>query len=455
MNKAQLQARLGEIATRMEGLVSAAEASAGGVLTAEQETEYTALTAEVSEVKSKLAGINRTERLRAETASLRTEMGSPVQSITGPAPVASAGPVITRQHECQEDDPARGFRTFGDFALRVYEAGPNPMNDRDLVAQVAAGTGMSAAVGQSGGIFVPPAFSSALWDQTRMASNSLLSLTTQVPIDPGVESITIPGINETSRADGSRWGGIQGRWKGELTAMSESSPTFREIKLSPQELYVFAYISDKLLRQAPAAATSVLNMAMADEINFKVGNAIFSGDGNGKPRGFKVHGGTVSISKETGQAAATVVKENIDKMWARCHANWRAGAVWLINQDVEPALEQLSAVVGTGGVPVYLPPGGVTETPNARLKGRPVIVSEYCETLGTVGDIVLCNLSAYATAVRGTVDQQSSMHLKFDYAQTAFRLIFEVDGQPMLASAITPFKGTNTLSPIVTLATRA
>jgi hypothetical protein len=47
------------------------------------------------------------------------------------------------------------------------------------------------------------------------------------------------------------------------------------------------------------------------------------------------------------------------------------------------------------------------------------------------------------------------MHLKFDYAQSAFRMIFELDGQPFLNSVITPYKGSTTTSPIVTLATRA
>ena len=65
------------------------------------------------------------------------------------------------------------------------------------------------------------------------------------------------------------------------------------------------------------------------------------------------------------------------------------------------------------------------------------------------------NFKAYAAAVKGVVDSAYSIHLKFDYAQTAYRLIFEMDGQPWLNSKITPFKGSSTTSPFVTLATRA
>ena len=412
-------------------------------------------TADVADIESKLKTLS--QRIEREEKYLE------LQRTTGPDAVATStisvsdSPRIGNAREAVWDDPKRGFANLGEYALRVMNAGHNPTSDSALMRQIgaAAGTGMTVGTSADGGVLVPPAFSSAIWDATRMASDSLLEMTNQIPIDSGVESITIPKVNETSRANGSRWGGIRGYWKGELTELTSSKPTLDEMKLAPQELYVFAYISDKLLRQAPQAASAVLETAAADEINFKVGDAIINGTGAGQPVGVIGHASVVSVSKETGQAAATIVKENIDKMYARCHAKWRTGAVWLINQDCEPALEQLSAVVGTGGVPIYLPAGGIASAPNARLKGLPVMPVEYCATLGTVGDIMLVNLKAYATAVRGMVDRQYSMHLKFDYAQTAFRLIFEVDGQPMLKSAITPFKGSNTLSPFVTLATRA
>jgi HK97 family phage major capsid protein len=217
-------------------------------------------------------------------------------------------------------------------------------------------------------------------------------------------------------------------------------------------LYVFAYVNDKLLRRAPVAASSILMACSADEFNFKIGAAIFGGDGAGKPLGFMNSPAVVDVSKETSQAAATINGKNINKMWARGHANWRSNAVWFINQDVEPALDELALLIGTAGAPLYLPAGGISGAPLATLKGRPVVPIEYAETRG---DITLANLKAYRVGVRGGIDQQVSMHLKFDYAQTAFRFIMEIDGQSMLKDAITPFKGTGTLSPFVALATRS
>ena len=109
---------------------------------------------------------------------------------------------------------------------------------------------------------------------------------------------------------------------------------------------------------------------------------------------------------------------------------------------------------GTGGVPAYLPPGGLSDTPYARLKGRPVIPVEYCATLGTVGDIILADLSEYRL-IDAAMQNASSMHVAFTTNEMAFRVTYECDGQSRWKSALTPFKGSNTLSPFVALATRA
>ena len=44
---------------------------------------------------------------------------------------------------------------------------------------------------------------------------------------------------------------------------------------------------------------------------------------------------------------------------------------------------------------------------------------------------------------------------RFDYDEQTFRFIFRVDGQPWWAAQLTPYKGTNTQSCFVALATRS
>jgi HK97 family phage major capsid protein len=102
-----------------------------------------------------------------------------------------------------------------------------------------------------------------------------------------------------------------------------------------------------------------------------------------------------------------------------------------------------------------MPAGGMSGLPYATLFGRPVIPVEYCATLGTVGDIILADFNEYLLARKGGLQTASSIHFRFDYDETVFRFVLRLDGQPAWNAPLTPFKGSNTLSPFVALATRA
>jgi HK97 family phage major capsid protein len=162
------------------------------------------------------------------------------------------------------------------------------------------------------------------------------------------------------------------------------------------------------------------------------------------------------ISTTATRAAGNFEYLDVVSMFSRMWARSRMTAVWLINQDVEPHLYTMTMPGdATSGVltPVYLPPGGASAAPYGTLLGRPVIPVEYCQTVGTAGDVILADFSEYAFIVKGQgVDIASSIHLRFDYGETALRFVFRCDGQPKWQSALTPFKGSNTLSPFVRVA---
>jgi len=363
--------------------------------------------------------------------------------------------------ERAQDNPTRGYDGyggFGRFALDVYKLHTQQGLSDGLKIVMAAGDGMEAGLKADGGVLLPPAFSTTIQDKVGMESDSLMAETDMLPALPyGVESMEFPVVNETSRADGSRSGGIQGRWKAELTQMSESKPKLKDVKLEPQQLYALCYVADKLLQNAPQLE-AFLSGRVADEFNFKIGDSIINGTGSGQPRGI-LTGATdaprVQIAKESGQAAATIVTANLEKMYARMPGNRLAGAKWYVNQDVLPQLFSLTKAVGTGGVPVFMPGNNISGAPFGTIYGNPIKITEYNATLGTEGDIIFANMKQYATITRGTVQSAMSIHLKFDFNQTAFRFITEVDGQPWISSSITPFKGSNKLSPFVTLQTRS
>lgn len=353
-------------------------------------------------------------------------------------------------------DPKRGFKNFADFGLAVQSAcSPGNHSVNTNLRVLAAATGMSQGVGSDGGFLVPPEFNNTIWDGMNSMPLNLMALVDQYVITG--ESLTINANAETSRATGSRFGGIRGYWLAEAAQATASKPTFRKLKLEPHQLAVMVYVTDKLLANA-VSLQSYLSRAAIEEITFMVNDAIINGDGAGKPRGIlAAGGGLVTILKESSQVAATVVQENVSKMWARLHPNSRSRALWLHNVDVEPQFDQLNTkiknVAGTENV------GGITNvvynSEKNSLKGRPLMPTEFNATLGTVGDLILLDPKGYAVGLQGAIDTALSMHLRFDYAETAFRFMFAIDGQPYLSSALTPYKGSATLSTHVVCETRS
>lgn len=339
-----------------------------------------------------------------------------------------------------------GFNTFGEFCQAVavrsgYQGLPETR-----------ASGLSEGVPADGGFFVQKDFSNQLI-KAAFETGILAGKCRRFPLSGTANGIKIPAVDETSRADGSRRGGVRGYWANEAATVTASDPKFAQVELTLNKLFCLGYCTEELLQDA-GALDVLLNQMFAEEIGFKLDDAIINGSGAGQPLGIMNAPCLVTVAKESGQANDTVLFENIVKMWSRLHAPSRGNAVWLINQDVEPQLFGMTLSVGTGGVPVYLPANGLSGSMYGSLFGRPVIPVEQCDTVGDLGDIVLADLSQYYLADKGGMQAASSIHVKFIYDETTFKMTYRVDGQPSWKSYITPFKSTNTLSPFVTLAAR-
>lgn len=348
----------------------------------------------------------------------------------------------------------RVYNSLGEQLQSIARAGiPGGETDHRL-HQINNATGLGESIPSEGGFLVQTDFSAQLLKGV-FETGLVAPRCNRFQISANSNGIKLPAIDETSRATGSRWGGVTSYWKAEAAEKTASKPKFRTMELNLHKLVGLCYASDELLQDS-AALETVITQAFSDEINFALDDAIINGTGAGQPLGILNSGALVAVTKETGQKADTVVYENIIKMYSRMPARNRRNAVWFINQDVEPQLYQMSLAIGTGGSAVYLPGGGVSQAPYASLFGRPVVPIEQCATLGDQGDIIFADLSNYILIDKGGIQSAMSIHVKFIYDESVFRFVYRVDGQPALASPITPYKGTaNTLSPFVTLAARA
>ena len=372
-------------------------------------------------------------------------------------PVNSAGGVVVKGVNDEADRALKGnpFRGIGDFLQVVARAEiqPNAIDKRLLPLQAKAPTGLNEGVPSAGGFLVQADHAEGLLKRT-YETGDLMSRVRRVGLSANSNRMTFNAEDETSRVDGSRRGGIRSYWTGEASEKTASAPKFRQMELNLHKLTSLCYATDELLQDASALQGWIMD-AYPEETVFKVEDALVNGTGAGQPLGLLSCGALVSVAKETGQAATTLVSENVIKMWARMWARSRKNAIWIYNQDIEPQLFQMELPVGTGGQLVYMPPGGLSDAPYGSLFGRPMIPVEYCKTLGTVGDLMLVDFSQVQAIDKGGIDASSSIHVRFIYDETVFRFVYRYDAQPTWNSALTPHEGTNTLSPYVALASRA
>ena len=337
------------------------------------------------------------------------------------------------------------FSSLGEQLMAVKTA--ETSRGRIMDARLKAPTGLSEGIPSDGGFLVQTDFASMLLEKT-FASSDLLSRVFRMPISANSNSIKIPAVSDANRADGSRFGGIRAYWMNEAGSKTASAPSFKQVALELKKLVGYTTTTDELLEDAPALEAWIMQ-AFAKEFDFKLADAIVNGDGAGKPLGILNSPCLVTVTAETGQGASTIVAENIIKMWA---SRFGTNYVWLINQNIEPQLYTMALAVGSGGIPVYMPAGGLSGLPYGTLFGKPVIPCEQCASLGTAGDIILADLSQYVMISKGTMQSASSIHVNFQTDQTAFRFVYRCDGQPMWDTYLTPYKGTTSYqSPFVVL----
>lgn len=354
-----------------------------------------------------------------------------------------------------ERDPRGGFTDSRDFLQSILKAGmPGGQADERLSRwRAAVGSDEQGIYSDPyGGYLVPSGL-----------APGVLSVTPEMdPIISRVGLVPMPTkkVEVNARVDknhsASVSGGLQFRRRAETTQMTADRMEFEQVSLEAHELAALNFTSEELLHSSGPAIAELIRRGFQDALTDKRMRERLRGSGTGEPRGVlsvsadtSGTNGVIQVAKENGQAAATIVKENIDKMAARCWMYSRA--VWLANPTTRPQLRSLVQEIGTGGnsVPYFSESGG-----QEMLDNRPVYFTEHASTLGTAGDLILGVWSEYLYGIHKRLSEAESIHVRFEYNERAFKFWLMDDGQPWWRTALTPANG-DTLAPFVTLATRA
>lgn len=365
----------------------------------------------------------------------------------------------------------RGGIGMGKMLSALVEMGTPGMNSADLQKSAnylfdpveKGGLGMVKAAlaessGVSGGYTVPPQFAEQLLSLAiedtivppRAYHQPMTSLTLQLP------SLDVTGSGVAGQSP--FLGGVAASWGPEATIGAESEPTFGQTDLKANQLSFYSIVSNTLLADSAIGLDSLLTHLFAAAIGFYTDYAFLQGTGVGQPLGVMNSPAAISVTRNTGGAFKYI---DAAMMFSRLYgvSSWRNEATcWVVHPYVFP---QLTQMYDGGGRPVFIPlSSGAQEMPAnsgqggysiGHLFGRPVLVSEKISTLGTRGDVLLCDFSKYVIGDRAELMIDVSPHVKFLNYQLVFRCIWRGDGQPWLNKPITLADGASTVSPFVIL----
>ena len=384
---------------------------------------------------------------------LKAELEKPQRALTMPGPI-------------NQSSFRSGTRRDGDFAM----IGPNgkkdyqamfgsggfewPDKESNFFSAVFSGrhhpglikNAMGETVPSDGGFLVP---------SEQAANIHAVSLENEI-VQPRcyVQPMTSTEIKIPAMSIGNHgtalFGGFTASYTAEAGTISEADPKARAMLLQAKKLTGLIRFSSELNADTPGGMSQIETLC-GKGLGWYRDKAFLKGTGAGEPLGILNAGCTVEVDKETGQAADTIVYENLTKMMARMFAGSFSNSVWVAHQSCIPQLLTLSLAVGTGGaaIPVMTESNGLFS-----ILTRPVIFTEKTEPLGDKGDIMLADFSQYVVGLRSGMTFDTSVHVHFTTDELLSRIIERHDGQPLWDEPLTLEDGTTTVSPFVVLEAR-
>lgn len=341
-----------------------------------------------------------------------------------------------------------GFNSPVEFFDAVAMAYTRRRLDSRLAPLQAAGSDeQSTQDDPYGGFFVPEA----------MAPGML----TTFPDDPMAGRVTTfpmgsPLVYQLARTDQNHntapSGGLVAGRRLETSEATSSLMQMEKIRFDATSLFGLSYATEQLVSDSPQSIAALLEAGFRDEFTDHMIHERLFGTGAGQFTGVVNAGCTITVSKEGGQSADTIVADNVIKMRKRC---WRIGrAIWLANPDCYDQLVGLQVESTTPAGSKSLYEHSTDEDKPDTLSGRPIFYTEYCKTLGDKGDLVLGDWSQYleGTYSRG---RNESIHVRFENHTRTFKFWVSNDGAPWWRVPVTPKNGSDTLSPFVVLEERA
>ena len=338
------------------------------------------------------------------------------------------------------------FRQFGQYDDRLIYLDSNGKESKPVVEAEQKAT-LVEGTDSAGGFLVYPEFRNQLLELA--IENSIIRGNGAFVLPMASDTLNIPRVVDTTHT-ASVYGGVVGTWEAEGATMTEAEPTFGSCKLTAHNLNGYTKASNQLLTDSGITLDPLLTRMFGESYGWFEDIAFIRGTGSGQPLGILNAPCLVSVTR---QDTNNVLFKDIINIYSRMLPGSRDRAVWIMNHEVLPELMFMNAANTAdnayGAQTVFAK--NIVDPIDQTILGRPYFVTEKMSAMGDAGDIGFFDLGHYIIGDRKAITMDASTHVYFTTNHTAWRFTLRVDGQPWLASALTPYKGTATLSPFVTL----
>jgi len=348
-------------------------------------------------------------------------------------------------HDNAEDDPKAGYKNHVEYLNDVMEAGKtgvasDRLNKAHKILSIknAVGSDEQNVSSNPDGGFLIPEFTvpGVVTRDPQKLQGDLGQYTRRIPMS--TSNIKLNARVDENHSTSVTGGIVVGR-RSEMAQITANKMQFQQVSLETSELVGMAFATHQLLQDSPISFMSLINDAFGAEHIAKLNYERLWGTGAGEFEGVYTSPAKLTVARAT---ASKISGEDILGMVMKC---WDYdNAYWVANQNT--LLQLTNAHIALSNTDVQ----GLYDAKTKTLFGRPVLFNENASTLGTAGDLGLINFNEYLEGTRGGIEYASSIHLRFDYAETAFRTIQENAGSSWWKTYLTPKNG-STMSPIVQL----
>lgn len=435
-----------QMLARMEAILAAAEADSARALTADEQTEFDKLQAQIDELDATASRAADMQARRAAIAAVRARAGVAGPAIT-PAAAVAAAPARAGVEQPKE------FENLGEFMFAALMT-PNDPRLASHWREPQDGTRRSAEqrmdTGNLGGFMVPEQFVSAIREVPVQSALIRPRATVIAAGSPPDAKITFPYLDQSADT-ANVFGGVAVDWvEGEGGTKPGTTGKLGIFSLQPNEWAGVLTVTDKLIRNWAAASQFFTSRIALAASAFEDVNFYRTGTGAGQP--LSILNSNAKITVASSGAAGTVSFADIVNMMAVFMMG--PNAVWSVSRTLYSQIVTMRNESPGDGSLIFVPGSIVNRIPDTLL-GIPIYWNDRAPAASTLGSFALLNLEHYIIKDgSGPFVVSDGGIVNFVNNKTLVKVFGNVDGQPDMKEPFT-LEGGLEISPFVILNTAA